>query len=129
MAFNSGFVHETRIVSEPRMLDGHEQLVIGADHVWYGDSMRREPDKRDAYSAFSPCDAVAGGRALATFARIWAQAAPVYVHSGLVAAIASTEPLKPEAPIEPTATIHPTPAALPPGAAETLDAWQPSTRH
>jgi len=79
LSFHPGFTHEIRMIANPRFLAAHEQLVIGADAVWYGDSMRREPDKRDAFSSFStvPTETT---RARWTFERLWSSAEPVYAH-------------------------------------------------
>ena len=77
LAFDPAFFHETRILRDNRYLDGHEQLVCGSDHVWFGDSMRREPDKRDAYSSFIPSNTEMTSRARSTFARIWEAGEPV----------------------------------------------------
>ena len=45
---------ECRIARDPRLLAAHEQLVLAPDRSWVGDSMRREPSKRDAYESFAP---------------------------------------------------------------------------
>lgn len=79
LSFDRGFAHEIRLVANPRFLAAHEQLVIGDGAVWFGDSMRREPDKRDAFSSYSR-DGAEALRARQTFARLWAGAEPLYVH-------------------------------------------------
>ena len=80
LSFDPGFRHEIRILHDVRFLDGHEQLVLGCNSQWFGDSMRREPDKRDAFTMFLNDDQVAAGRSRATFDRLWALAEAVYVH-------------------------------------------------
>ena len=79
MSFDQGFAHEIRIVANPRFLAAHEQLVIGEAAVWYGDSMRRDPDKRDAFASWSH-DAAESLRARQTFTRLWRGAEPLYAH-------------------------------------------------
>jgi hypothetical protein len=80
LQFHPGFSHEIRMITNPRFLAAHEQLVIGTDAVWFGDSMRREPDKRDAFSSFSTV-AIETARARWTFGRLWSSAEPVYAHN------------------------------------------------
>ena len=77
MSFDPGFAHEIRLVANPRFLAAHEQLVIGDAAVWYGDNMRRDPDKRDAFSSWSH-DATESLRARQTFAHLWRSAEPLY---------------------------------------------------
>lgn len=80
-----------RRATDARLLDAHEQLVMGPETVWIGDCMRRDPAKRDAYECYSEgCD-VTSAWAKRSFERIWAGAQPV----DLVRA----EPA-PEAPVE-----------------------------
>lgn len=63
--------HACRFVSDARLLDAHEQLVLGPTTAWLGDCMRREPAKRDAFECYSEgCDATAR-RALNSFDRLW----------------------------------------------------------
>ena len=61
---------DVRIANNPRLLDAHEQLIVG-DATWYGDSMRRDPMKRDAFECFVANDLVAARRARATFENLW----------------------------------------------------------
>ncbi len=46
------FADGAGFIDQPRFLDVHEQLVLGENAVWYGESMRREPNRRDAFEAF-----------------------------------------------------------------------------
>jgi hypothetical protein len=64
---------DVRIANSPRLLDAHEQLIVG-DATWYGDSMRRDPMKRDAFECVVTNDLVAAPRARATFDRLWQSA-------------------------------------------------------
>lgn len=81
LSFDPAFHHEIRILHDARFLDGHEQLVLGIQAQWFGDNMRREPDKRDAFAMFKGKDEEGAGRSRATFERLWNLAVPVYAHS------------------------------------------------
>jgi hypothetical protein len=59
-----------RIANNPRLLDAHEQLIVG-DAIWYGDSMRRDPMKRDAFECTVVHDLEAVRRARAAFDNLW----------------------------------------------------------
>ena len=51
---------EVRWARKPRLIEAHEQLVLGPETCWIGDSMRREPSKCDAYETFvDACQATA----------------------------------------------------------------------
>lgn len=118
MSFDSRFQHEARLLRDPRFLDGHEQLIIGANHIWYGDSMRRDPDRRDGFASFQAAAPVDVARGRATFAHVWSAAEPIYAHRS------SKEPSA-----LPAIPVEDGPRIVPPGADATLDAWRPSTRH
>ena len=60
-----------RHASRPRLIDAHEQLVMGDLWCWYGDSMRRDPRKRDAFASFSAGNAELARLAWLSFNRIW----------------------------------------------------------
>lgn len=62
---------EIRVARNPRLLDAHEQLVLGRRATWYGDSLRRDPLKRDAFESYSADDPAAAGRARSTFEKLW----------------------------------------------------------
>ena len=62
---------EVRLLSDPRFLSAHEQLVLGNGRVWIGDCMRRDPSKRDAFELFHADNAVAARHAEVSFARMW----------------------------------------------------------
>ena len=80
LSFDPAFRHEIRLLRDPRYLDGHEQMVVGTSSVWFGDSMRREMDKRDAFSSFIAGNPETAGRARVTFERLWTAAEPLYQH-------------------------------------------------
>lgn len=56
---------------DPRLHDGHEQVVIGTHSVWIGDCMRRDPRKRDAYECYSEACLETAGFAMRSFERVW----------------------------------------------------------
>ncbi len=69
-------VAECRFVTDIRLLDAHEQLVLDATTVWIGDCMRRDPLKRDAYEQFSDLCPVRARHAARSFGQIWSAAGP-----------------------------------------------------
>ncbi len=86
---------EVRWAKNRRLLEAHEQLVLGRDTCWTGDSMRRDPAKCDAYETFVEGDAATTASACVSFERLWV----------------ASEPLLPPAPlprrsVEPTATAR-----------------------
>lgn len=99
---------EARFVTDPRILDAHEQLWLGPRTAWIGDCMRREPAKRDAYECYAQdCAATAQSTAVA-FERLWAMAKPANTAveranqpdeqiAAHIAGAANTEPAPPTA--------------------------------
>lgn len=67
---------ECRFVTDVRLLDAHEQLVLDPTTVWIGDCMRRDPLKRDSYELYSDTCPATAGRAVRSFAQIWRAAGP-----------------------------------------------------
>lgn len=67
---------EFRILGDPRFGAAHEQLVVGT-HVWTGDCLRRDPNKRDAFEVYYPDDAASRLFAAGSFEKLWAAARPV----------------------------------------------------
>ena len=68
---------EFRVFADRRFGAAHEQLVIGATHVWIGDCLRRDPAKRDAFELYHTKDAATHLFAAASFERIWARGRPI----------------------------------------------------
>jgi len=68
---------ECRIARDSRLLAAHEQLVLASDCCWIGDSMRREPAKRDAYENFAAGCAETATNATRSFEKMWRASAPV----------------------------------------------------
>jgi hypothetical protein len=80
---------QMRHAGRPRLIDAHEQLVMGDLWCWYGDSMRRDPRKRDAFASFSDGNAELARLAWLSFNRIWqvSDALPSRTTSAPVAAV------------------------------------------
>jgi hypothetical protein len=68
---------ECRLLADPRFGASHEQLVVGRTHVWIGDCLRRDPNKRDAFELYHKGDQVARKCANISFERLWARAKPL----------------------------------------------------
>ncbi len=72
---------EVRWARRPRLIEAHEQLVLGPQTCWIGDSMRREPAKCDAYESYvDVCSATAAAAAV-SFERLWAASEPLLGHA------------------------------------------------
>lgn len=67
---------DCRFVTDLRLLDAHEQLVLDARTVWVGDCMRRDPDRRDTYEHFSDRCPLTAAHAVRSFAQLWSAAGP-----------------------------------------------------
>jgi hypothetical protein len=65
------FAHDIRWARHPRLIEAHEQLVIGPETCWIGDCMRRDPAKCDAYENFIEGCGEAAGCAAVSFERLW----------------------------------------------------------
>ena len=68
---------EFRLLNDPRFGASHEQLVVGRTHVWIGDCLRRDPNKRDAFELYHKVDPVARKCAAVSFERLGARAKPL----------------------------------------------------
>ena len=66
-----------RHAPDVRLLDAHEQLVLGPSKVWVGDCMRRDPAKRDAYECFAEDSSETAVWAKRSFDRVWQRARPI----------------------------------------------------
>jgi hypothetical protein len=64
------FTMTLRRAANPRLLDAHEQLLLGPVTTWIGDSMRRDPVQRDAYETFADDCMVTAGFARVAFDRL-----------------------------------------------------------
>ena len=66
-----------RLARDPRLLDAHEQIVLGPATSWVGDCMRRDPMKRDAYECFAADCSETARWARISFERLWNASLPV----------------------------------------------------
>jgi hypothetical protein len=75
-----------RTVSDPRLLEAHEQLVLGDCASWIGDCMRRDPARRDTYETF--CDGTSRSTlwAARSFEHLWTAADPANLDSNFKSA-------------------------------------------
>lgn len=111
-----GFDHEVRWARHPRLIEAHEQLVLGPQTCWIGDSMRRDPTKCDAFESYVEGCGEAAGCALVSFERLWVASEPLLTRGrrSTAAVIAET-----------AADTPPEALAKPEGGSETIAA----TRH
>jgi hypothetical protein len=73
----AGLDCEVRLVRNPRLIEAHEQLVLGNRACWTGDTMRRDPATCDAYETFvEECPEMAAA-ARFTFERLWQDGEPL----------------------------------------------------
>ncbi|MBO0741240.1 MAG: hypothetical protein J2P51_07420 [Hyphomicrobiaceae bacterium] len=75
------FSHEIRWAKHPRLIEAHEQLVLGPQTCWIGDCMRRDPAKCDAYESFVEGCGEAAGCATVSFERLWLACQPLVSRS------------------------------------------------
>ncbi|MDX2158529.1 MAG: hypothetical protein SFW09_18670 [Hyphomicrobiaceae bacterium] len=139
LVFSAGFIHEIRLTTNPRILDGHEQLIIGNRSVWYGDSMRRDPLKRDAFEHALVGEAGAARAARFAFGQLWRSAQAISSCDALASVTISKTTAAPELArhpdlplpqdLLPASPLRLGAADEPTAITETLEAWQPATRH
>ena len=75
------FSHEIRWARHPRLIEAHEQLVLGPETCWIGDCMRRDPAKCDAYESYVEGCGEAAGCAAVSFERLWLASQPMVSHT------------------------------------------------
>ena len=75
------FSHEIRWARHPRLIEAHEQLVLGPATCWIGDCMRRDPAKCDAYESYVEGCGEAAGCAAVSFERLWLACQPMVSHT------------------------------------------------
>ena len=61
-----------------RLLEAHEQLILGSASCWIGDSMRRDPLSHDACEQHAPDCPEMTERASRFFDRLWHASEPVF---------------------------------------------------
>jgi hypothetical protein len=71
------FSYEIRWAKHPRLIEAHEQLVLGPETCWIGDCMRRDPTKCDAYESYVEGCGEAAGCAAVSFERLWLACQPM----------------------------------------------------
>jgi hypothetical protein len=76
-AQTAGLDCEMRVVRNPRLIEAHEQLVLGARACWTGDTMRRDPAICDAYESFVEDAPDLAAAARLTFERLWSDGDPL----------------------------------------------------
>jgi hypothetical protein len=77
---------ECRLARDPRLLAAHEQLSLAPTCTWVGDSMRRDPAKRDALERFAANCAQTGAHAARSFESLWRTTVPLYAMPPITAA-------------------------------------------
>jgi hypothetical protein len=82
---------EVRWARKPRLIEAHEQLVLGPETCWIGDSMRREPAKCDAYETYIEECAKTATSAIISFERLWRTSEPLLARATIP--LVSREPL------------------------------------
>jgi hypothetical protein len=60
-----------RKLKDLRFIDAHELLLLGSGRVWIGDSMRRDPARRDAYESYCDNCTVTEEWTMHSFQHIW----------------------------------------------------------
>jgi hypothetical protein len=83
--------YEVRWARKPRLIEAHEQLVLGPETCWIGDSMRREPTKCDAYESYIDACAKTTASAMVSFERLWQTSEPLLAR--VLARLGSREPI------------------------------------
>ncbi|HEY7669690.1 MAG TPA: hypothetical protein VH852_03545 [Hyphomicrobium sp.] len=86
------FSGECRVLRDTRLLAAHEQLVLAPDRAWIGDSMRRDPSRRDTYERFAANSAEVATLANRSFERLWQAAVPMRSLPQVPAVLASRLP-------------------------------------
>jgi hypothetical protein len=126
---------EYRVARNPRLLEAHEQLVLSPTTAWVGDSMRREPDKRDAYECYAVDHATTAHWSTVAFNRLWAASDAIVPRGLVLAAETATETAAEAASVDDRSASKPAPVGndvpmageLPP--AEAPPVVTASTRH
>jgi hypothetical protein len=71
-----------RVLSDSRLYEAHEQLLLDNETCWIGDCMRREPAKRDAYERYAFLSIATARAAMITFSHFWRLGSPTIMISG-----------------------------------------------
>lgn len=103
------FAETVRLTRNSRLLDAHEQLVLGPHTAWIGDCMRREPEKRDAWECYAAACSETARRAAVSFERLWQMCEPLKQQAAAASealpeyVLAGAETASPARPITPSA--------------------------
>lgn len=74
----SDWALQIRWARDLRLLEAHEQLVMGPALSWIGDCMRRDPMSRDACEVYVPDCPDSARQAAMFFERIWQASEPIF---------------------------------------------------
>jgi len=91
----AGLDCEVRVVRNPRLIEAHEQLVVGACACWTGDTMRRDPATCDAYESFVDDAPELAAAARITFERLWSDGEPLATLPPMAAALRTPKAIAP----------------------------------
>jgi hypothetical protein len=91
----AGLDCEARLARNPRLIEAHEQLVLGARACWTGDTMRRDPATCDAYECFAEDAPELATAARLTFERLWADGEPFAGLAPVAAALRTPKVIAP----------------------------------
>jgi hypothetical protein len=94
-AQTAGLDWEVRVVRNPRLIEAHEQLVLGASACWTGDTMRRDPAICDAYESFVENSPELAAAARLTFERLWSDGEPFAALAPMAAALRTPKAIAP----------------------------------
>jgi hypothetical protein len=86
---------EVRVVRNPRLIEAHEQLVLGVRACWTGDTMRRDPATCDAYESFVNDAPELAAAARVTFERLWSDGEPLAALPPMAAALRTPKAIAP----------------------------------
>lgn len=67
-------VPPARVITDCRLLDAHEALLLGEEAAWVGDCMRRDPALNDAYERFSNNCVFTSQSVKSAFDHLWTNA-------------------------------------------------------
>jgi hypothetical protein len=91
----AGLDCEVRVVRNPRLIEAHEQLVLGSRASWTGDTMRRDPATCDAYESFVENGPQLAAAARLTFERLWSDGEPFAALAPMAAALGTPKAIAP----------------------------------
>jgi hypothetical protein len=94
---------EVRRLKDGRLLNAHEQMVLGPRTAWIGDCMRRDPAGRDAYECHADDCGITAAWTATSFGHLWdgAELSTERPQGGSAAGVAITSPHVASAALEP----------------------------